>query len=193
MVAIEVSDVSTHVGVCLPGVKHFRQICMFRYKNEMLQRCEELSRWCFRYSCHCSLAGPRKKPQLDVHFPTRSPTTLVGFLSSSFTRLKSVQLLSHFEHHFNLKKHTAYAFSSSQWSFRTLTRPSYAHCLMYDYHCLLSSKLTWTVHCPWIPTQQCHRGVQELEHGLMGEIWLQSMHSVVLVMNLHVQSTNQGA
>jgi len=85
---------------------------------------------------------PWKKPHCDLLLPKRGPTTLVGFLSSSFTRLQSVYLLSRFQHPLDLENHTTSAFSSSRQLFCTLTTPSYAHCLIYGCHFMLSSYLT---------------------------------------------------
>jgi len=50
-------------------------------------------------------------------------------------------------------KHTTSAFSLLRWLFYTLTGLSYAHCLIYGCHFLLSSYIIWTVHSPLIPTQ----------------------------------------
>ena len=49
------------------------------------------------------------------------------------------------------------------------------------------------MHSPLPPTERRHRGVQELEQGQTSEIYLRSMLLVVFVINLSIQSMNQGS
>jgi len=192
LVATEVSDVSADVGACLRAVKTLLTKIHVSFAKWTVTTMLRNVWTVFCRLTPLQASSPRKKPHHNLLFPKRGPTTLVGFLSSSFTHLQSVFSLAQFQHPLDLEKHTASAFSLSRRLFCILTTPSAAHCLIYGCHFMLSSYLTWTVHSPVTPTQRSHHGVQELEQGQTSEIWLQSMLLVVFVMNLSIQLTNQG-
>jgi len=59
----------------------------------MSQQCWEASRWFFCCTYYGKLAGPRKILDLNLLPWTQGPTTLVGILSSSFTRLQCLNAL----------------------------------------------------------------------------------------------------
>jgi len=92
VVATEVSDISTDVGVRLRAVK-----------TQLTKIHVSLAKWTVGtmlrsvstvfYLLTLLQAGcPRKKPHRNLLFPKRGPTTLIGFLSSSFTHLQKCLL-----------------------------------------------------------------------------------------------------
>jgi hypothetical protein len=148
VVATEVSDVSADVGVRLRAVTTLlTKIQVSLAKGTVATTLRSVSTL-FYLLTRLQASCPQKKSHRDLLFPKSGPKTLIGFLSSSFTCLQSVYSLSQFQHPLNLEKHTASAFSSSQRVFCTLTTPSYAHCLIYGCHCMLSSDRKETVHSP---------------------------------------------